>query len=330
MALGCTRRKFLQQSTAAALAVGLRADWSSANSGNSPPMIIDTHQHLWDLSKFEPPWLAEAPDVLRKSYRTRQYLQATRSLNMKAVYMEVDVHPDQHRQEVEHIGGLCASDDHPTVAAVVGGRPASVDFKDYVRWLKRHAHVRGVRQVLHNESTGRGFCLQKEFLRGVRLLGEHGLSFDLCLRPTELADGVKLAEACPDTRLVVDHCGNADPKAFATQRSKEEPWHQADRWRRDMEALAEQEHCICKISGIIARAPEGWDASDFAPIVNHCLNVFGPDRVVFGGDWPVCLLGGSLRRWVDALSQIIAERPAEERTKLWHRNAQRWYSLRVD
>jgi predicted TIM-barrel fold metal-dependent hydrolase len=77
----------------------------------------------------------------------------------------------------------------------------------------------------------------------------------------------------------------------------------------------------------MARAPKGWTADDLAPIVNHCLDAFGPDRVVFGGDWPVCLLGGQLRQWVDALAAIISERPESEQRKLWSENAIREYKL---
>jgi predicted TIM-barrel fold metal-dependent hydrolase len=290
-------------------------------------MMIDTHQHLWDLSKFQLPWLEGAPEVLRRSYRTQEYREATRGLNIQAVYMEVDVDPAQHPQEVEHVAELSRSGEHPTIAAVVGGRPASAEFARYLARLKKHPEVKGVRQVLHGDSTGPGYCLQKEFIRGVQQLGENGLSFDLCMRPGELLDGVQLAEQCPGTRFIVDHCGNADPTAFAKNAAG--PTHDPDAWRRAMEKLADRPNTICKISGIVARAPKGWTPGDLAPIVNHCLDAFGPDRVVFGSDWPVCLLGAALRDWVDALTTIVADRPAEERDKLWRDNAVKHYSLGI-
>ncbi len=290
------------------------------------PLIIDTHQHLWDLEKFKLPWLDGAPEVLRQNYRTKEYLDATRGLNVKAIYMEVDVDPSQHIAEAEHVAELCKSDDHPTIAAVVGGKPASLDFPNYVKRLTEHPQIKGVRQVLHVDATAQGFCLQKEFIRGVRLLGERGLSFDLCMRPTELKDGIKLVTSCPDTRFILDHCGNADPKAFR-QKTADTAWHDAVAWGRDIDRCAKQSNLICKISGIVARAPKNWTADDLAPIVNHCLDAFGPDRVIFGGDWPVCLLGASLRRWIDALAEIISNRPADQQRKLWHDNAQRFYGV---
>jgi predicted TIM-barrel fold metal-dependent hydrolase len=196
-----------------------------------------------------------------------------------------------------------------------------------VQFLKKSPEVKGVRQVLHGGATPAGYCLQEDFVRGIRLLGERDLSFDLCLRPGELLDGAKLAELCPETRFIVDHCGNADPKAFV--KAVKEPTHDPDAWRRAMETLAKRPNTICKISGVVARAPEGWTADDLAPIVNHCLDTFGPDRVVFGSDWPVCLLGAKLRQWVDALREIVASRPAEHQQKLWRDNAVQRYGLKV-
>ncbi|MBW3599934.1 MAG: amidohydrolase family protein [Planctomycetes bacterium] len=288
--------------------------------------IIDTHQHLWDLSRFTLPWLDSAPRALRQSYGAREYLEATQGLNIRAIYMEVDVAPEQHDDEVQHIVELCRSSDHPTTAAVVGGRPSSPDFPQYVARLKQFPEVKGVRQVLHVESTPAGYCREPEFVRGVQLLGESGLSFDLCMRPGELQDGVRLSEQCPQTRFVIDHCGNADVKWFRSG-AGEEARRRIAAWRRNMDALAARPNVICKISGIVATAPPGWKSDDLAPAVNHCLDVFGPDRVVFGSDWPVCLIGAELQEWVTALAEIVGSRPAAHQTRLWRENAATWYGI---
>jgi L-fuconolactonase len=184
-----------------------------------------------------------------------------------------------------------------------------------------------VRQVLHPDDAPSGLCLEAEFITSIQLLGELGKSYDICIRPTELGDAVQLVDRCPETRFIIDHCGNADPKAFLED-PKEEPWHDADDWRQGMAKLADRRNTICKISGIVARVPKvGWGAETLAPIVNHCLDVFGAERVVFGGDWPVCLLGASYASWVSALKEIISERPVPEQQKLLHDNAERLYGL---
>lgn len=321
------RRQFALQTTWAALAPWLVSRQVGAAEDRGD-LIIDTHQHLWDRSKRNMPWLADAPKVLKRSYWTDEYRRATEGLNIKAVYMEVDVATEQLTEEAESIVEICRSGNDPTVAAVIGSRPESPGFEDYLERFKNSPYVKGVRHVLHTPATKPGHCLQESFIQGMRLLGERRLSFDLCMRPGDLADGEKLASRCPETRFVLDHCGNADPAAFQPSKAgKEKALHAADDWKSVIERLARRPNVICKISGIIARLPEGGGAEELAPIVNHCLDTFGPDRVVFGGDWPVCLLGGTLARWIEILQQIVASRPSDEQRKLWAENAIRFYGL---
>ncbi|MBI3960003.1 MAG: amidohydrolase family protein [Chloroflexi bacterium] len=294
--------------------------------------IVDTHQHLWDLDKFRLPWLADVP-ALRQSYRTSDYLAATAGLGVvKAIYMEVDVAAEQQRAEANALIDLCALEDTPTVAAVISGRPASPDFAAYIRHYAAYPAIVGVRQVLHVHDAPRGLCLTPQYVENIRLLGELGLSFDICMRPGELGDAVKLAAQCPDTRFVVDHCGNGNPYVIAGEEPlpSENPFsHTRAQWMADMAALAALPNTICKISGIVASTRPGWTAVDLAPAVNHCLDSFGFDRVVFGGDWPVCTLGagGSYGAWVAALKTIVARRSSREQAALFHDNALAFYGL---
>ena len=330
-----SRRQFLGQiaaaATAGAAALTFQESISGAISVNEDIAIIDCHQHLWDLDKFKLNWIKPGT-LLGRSYVMADYRQAIDGTGIKnAVYMEVDVDPSQQQAEADHLVEVCKSGQAPTIAAVVSGRPAAQGFKAYVSPFRGNRWIKGVRQVLHGGSTPPGYCLHDDFVDGIRLLGDLNLSFDLCLRPKELPDGAALAERCPDTRFIVDHCGNADPKAFFKRGDSRldaaKIDHEADAWRRDMETLAKRKNVICKISGIVARVPKQWSADDLAPIVNHCLGVFGPDRVIFGSDWPVCLNGAPLKDWVAALKDIIAGRPFEERRALLRDNAVHFYKL---
>jgi len=287
------------------------------SNADTPLPIIDTHQHLWDLDRFNLLWVAGAPS-LDRSFVMEDYRAATAGLNIaKTVYMEVDVEPSQQAAEAEYVIDLCGRDDNPMAAAVISGRPASPDFEAYIRRFAKSRHIKGVRQVLHGGSTPAGYCLQPEFIAGIRLLGELGLSYDLCLRSAELQDGVALVDACPDTRFILDHCGNANVQA---------PDRSA--WERDIAALAERENVLCKVSGIVASAKAGeWEPADLEPIVRYVIAEFGPDRVMFGGDWPVCTLAASFREWVDALLWIVRDFSDAERRKLFHDNAERVYGL---
>lgn len=292
-----------------------------------PLRILDTHQHLWDLSKLKLPWLEGATGVLKQKYWLEEYRTATKGFEVDTLYMEVDVAEEQLDKEGEIISELSRERSNRMLGAIFGGRPAAEDFAAYVdRQIERGA-VKGIRQVLHG-GTPKGYCLEPAFVRGIKLLGERGLSFDLCMRPTELRDGYQLAKLCPDTRFVIDHCGNADPKAFeryAKAGLKAE--HDANDWRVAMKQLSTLPNVICKISGIVARAPEGWKDEDLAPIVDYCLDTFGPNRVIFGGDWPVCLLGAPLSAWIESLSRIVANRSEKEQGQLWYGNASAFFSL---
>ena len=324
--MNASRRSFVAAAAGVVIGAGAAAQRSRAmgEEGGEIP-VIDTHQHLWDRSRLDLPWLANAEEVLRRDYRTADYLEATRGLGVTAsIYMEVDVAPGQHVAEADAVLALCNDPEATTIAAVLGGRPASSEFGIYLDRVADDQRVKGIRQVLHGEQTPPGTCLTPEFVRGIQLLGERGLRFDLCMRPTELGDAVALVERCPGTSFILDHCGNADPAAFNGSGT---PSHDPEVWRRQIEAMAARSNVACKISGIVAKAPEGWGPDDLSPIVNHCLDAFGPDRVVFGGDWPVCLLGATYRQWLESLRAIVSERPEADRQKLFADNAVRIYEL---
>jgi L-fuconolactonase len=324
-----TRRKFVQ--TTAIATAGAATSCATSSAGRPDALIIDTHQHLWSRSGINPPWVAGAAEVLRHDYGNAEYLQAFTGLNVKAIYMEVDVAPADHEKEADTLVLQCREGKTPTIAATIGGRPDSAHFESYVKRYAGNGIVKGLRQVLHGGSTPRGHCLRPEFVRGVQTLGRQGLNFELTMRPTELQDGAKLIRQCPDTRFVLDHCGNGDPKAFNPRLDPTQaPKCTVDEWKKGVDAVAACPGVMCKISGIVAFVPPGkWRAEDLAPVVNHCLDAFGPDRVFFGGDWPVCLLGSPVRGWVDALKQIVAARPKSEQRGLWSGNAIRFYRLNV-
>lgn len=332
------RRQFLGQTAAAATAILSAADfWPHNQAQAQTPVetdiaIIDCHQHLWDLEKLKLPWIKPGT-LLGRSYVMSDYYAAIEGTGIKnAIYMEVDVEESQKQTEAEHLIDICKSGAAPTIAAVVGGRPGAEGFAEYAKRFQGSPYVKGIRQVLHG-GTPAGYCLQDNYVRSIQLLGDLGLSFDLCLRPKELADGAALAEKCPNTRFILDHCGNADPEAFMkpgdSRLADAKLDHQADEWKRGVERVASAKNTICKISGIVARVPKQWSANDLAPIVNHCLDTFGPSRVVFGSDWPVCLNGAPLRDWVAALKQIIATRPATEQRQLLRENAVNFYRLKL-
>ena len=332
--MNITRRKFVEDSARAGLALGAAPALGSvaagsqrqkSPAGDGPIPIVDTHQHLWDLKKIHPPWLKPGGELTR-DFVTSDYLKATRGLNVvKAVYMEVAVADEDLVKEAELLLDLCQRDDNPTCAAVIGGRPAEDGFRGYITRFKDSPYIKGIRQIVRGGLEG--LLSDEKFAAGVRLLGELGMSFDLCTDPKLLAEGAKLVDRCPDTRFILDHCGNANPNQFRPDASEADR-RSAEVWKSGIGTIAKRPNIVCKISGIVAQMTKGqWTPDELAPVVNRCLEEFGPERVMFASDWPVCTRGAELREWVAGLKEIVANRDIAEQRKLWGDNAVRFYGL---
>ena len=204
---------------------------------------------------------------------------------------------------------------------MLSGRPNSEGFAQYAKQFKGSKYVKGIRQVLHVKETTPDYFLDDTFVKGIQLLGELGLSFDLCARPEDLHEHAKLVDKCPNTRFILDHCGNGKITHKPVER---------EQWKKDMAAIAKRKNVVGKVSGFIASAPARgkWTLDDLAPIINHTMDSFGPDRVMFGGDWPVCLLGvEKYTDWATALMAVVKDRSEEQQKKLFHDNAVKFYGL---
>lgn len=327
MAHPIDRRDFLKVSvgTAASITVAGHMSPGTAAEGNvdqSTIPVCDTHLHLWDLEKFKLPWLSsDGVQSINRSFVMTDYLQATAGNNLaKAVYMEVNVDSSLQTKEAKYALNLCERDDNPMVGAVIGGSPQSAEFRAYIEPLAGNAYLKGVRTVLHDADRPKGMCLQPQFVENIKLLGEHGLRYDLCMRPDELLDGAKLAAKCPKTQFVLDHCGNLSVQ------NKDAKLRAA--WEKGVRELAALPNVMCKISGIIVTADrENWKPSDLGPNTNFCMDTFGEDRVMFAGDWPVCTLTAPFGSWLGALKEIVKSRSKRFQHKLFHDNAVRFYEL---
>jgi L-fuconolactonase len=324
-----SRRDFLARSSGAALGAltaagsvaALRAASEKPVQNDNLP-IVDTHVHLWDLSKLRLPWMSlPKGKPLAHNSLLKDYDAATAGANVvKTVYMEVACDPKQHTVEAEYVINLCRQPGSRMAGAVIGGSLQSERFGDYIKEYAQNPYVKGVRMVLHDPDRPKGMCLERQFVENIRLLGQLGLSFDLCMRPAEIVDAVRLVDKCPQTRFVVDHCGNWDVQSTDAKLRGE--------WERAMRDAASHPNVVCKISGIVATARPGhWKPADLEPTINFCLDSFGERRVLFGGDWPVCTAVATWREWLDALETIVASRSHDFRRRLFHDNAVQFYKL---
>jgi predicted TIM-barrel fold metal-dependent hydrolase len=315
-----SRRDFSKLVVAVSLA-GPAASSAQAQPGEgAKSQIIDTHQHLWDLSRFELPWLRDNQyQALRRDHSLNDYWKAAQGTNIvKTIYMEVAVSPDQQQAEADHVIALSKDPDNRMAGAVVGGQPESSGFAQYVARLKQSKSIKGIRASIRGNETKSGFELDKKFVAGVRMLGEYGLSFDFDLPADQLSRGAALADQAPETRFILDHCGN-----FNLRGSRAD----AERWKRNIADVAKRRHVVCKISGFITSAGRKPRADEIAPVVDHVYESFGPDRVMFASDWPVCTMVMPLAEWVGMLREVVTDRPAPVQAKLFHDNAAKFYGV---
>ncbi len=273
--------------------------------------IIDTHLHLIYQDRFSYPWLGGAPK-LNRQWTAESYFAEAEALGIEqAIHMEVDVAEPQMLAETEAMLAI-----HPrVVAAIANGRPEHPDFPAYLDKLDAlGGKVKSVRRLLQFQPPE--LLQQPLFIENLKRLPAHNMAFDICVKSHELAIAEALIPRAPNVQFILDHCGN--PKIA------EGEW---DSWAEPMARIAAFPNVVCKVSGILANVADGWTVAQLRPYIEHVIELFGWDRVVWGSDHPVVTQFADLTRWVNATREIVASASEEEQAKLLHRNAERVYRL---
>jgi predicted TIM-barrel fold metal-dependent hydrolase len=272
--------------------------------------IVDTHLHLIYLDKFSYPWLGRVPPINRQ-WDAPSYFAEAETLGIEAaLHMEVDVPVEEMEDETRFVLGL----DPRVVGAISNARPEHIDFPAHLERILAEPRIRGIRRLLQSDPDD--LSSGDVFRSNLRRLAAHNLVFDICIRPDQLGLARSLVAACPDVQFVLDHCGN--PPISSGDISV---------WKRDLAALAQLPNVAGKVSGILGHSPKNWTPADLRPTIDHVIQSFGWDRLVFGSDRPVLTLNGSLTAWVDALRVLLAGASEDEQAKLYHRNAERIYRI---
>lgn len=273
--------------------------------------IIDTHLHLVYPERLDYPWLDGVP-ALKRRWPLEDYFAQARPAGIDAmIHMEVDAAETAMQEETDFVTGLGGG----VIAAIAACRPELPSFPAYLEHAAANPLVKGFRRILHIHPDELG--QRPIFAENLRRLAVHRLSFDFCVQPHQIPIAATLAKACPDVQFVLDHCGVPNVKA-----------RELDPWRGYMRDIAALPNVACKVSGVVAYAdPVVWTVDDLRPFVEHAIDVFGWNRVVWGSDWPVCTLTADLSRWVAATRALIAGTSEGEQERLLFRNAERIYRL---
>jgi L-fuconolactonase len=272
---------------------------------------IDAHQHFWKYSAAEYGWIDDHVSVIRRDFLPPDLESEIRSAGIDGV---VSVQARQTLQETLWLLTLAAQIDF--IKGVVGWVPLTEpSIRDALDRLRSDLRLRGVRHVVQDEPDG--YLLRRDFNVGVSVLREMGLAYDLLIHERQLPEATRFVDLHPHQIFVLDH--------LAKPRVKE---NRLDPWRERIRELARRENVYCKVSGLVTEADfKAWTNAQLQPYLETVLEAFGPARLMFGTDWPVCLVACPYRRWYNVVSRFAASLSPEEQTNLFGRTAARAYGL---
>ena len=275
-------------------------------------MRIDAHQHFWSYSAAEYPWIGTGMERLARDHLPADLAPLAAASGLGGTVAV------QARQSLEESRWLLElADAHPLIRGVVGWVDLrSTHVVDQLHGFAQRPKFVGVRHVVQDEPDPR-FLLGESFLHGIRQLAPFGLTYDLLLYSHQLPAAVEFVGLFPEQPFVLDHLAKPNVKVG-----------ELDPWRRDVKALAAHEHVSCKLSGLVTEAAwQGWKRADFTPYLEVALEAFGPKRLLFGSDWPVCTLAAEYAETMGIVTDFLANLAEGERDAILGGNAIRFYSL---
>ncbi len=293
----------------------LRAE--SAHRADRPRDVVDAHHHLWVRARHPQTWMDPTTMAAIDADFTEADLAAVaRPAGVTASVVVQSVHA--HSETLELLAVAAASD---VVRGVVGWVDLeSPDVAERLAALQAAPggdRLVGIRHQVESEPDP-GFLARPSVRRGVAAVGEAGLVFDLLVTAEQLPAAVDLVSALPGTTFVLDHLAKPDLAH-----------RDLTRWAEHLARLAAHPNVVAKVSGLVTEADwSGWTVADLRPAVDRAVEAFGPDRLMFGSDWPVLDLAGDYRRWLDTAATLVpAAWGADERAAFWSGNARRTYRL---
>lgn len=275
-------------------------------------MNIDSHQHFWRYDRRRDTWITDEMSVLKRDFLPADLLPELAANGMDAT---VVVQADQSEDETLFL--LDCAAEHPQIAGVVGWVDlCAPNVVDRLAYFSQFPKLRGFRHVAQTEPDD-NFLLREDFCRGVARLREFGFTYDILIYPKQLAAACRFADRFPQQPFVVDHL--AKPLIRARQ---------IESWREQIRAVAAHPNIYCKLSGIITEADwVTWSANDCRPYLDVVFEAFGVDRLMFGSDWPVCLLAGTYCRVKQLVEDYARHMTPRNREKIFGLNAARFYGL---
>jgi L-fuconolactonase len=274
-------------------------------------MKIDAHQHFWTYDEENYDWIDESMSAIRKNYLPKD-------LAPILVENKIDgcVLVQVNQTEKETLDFAAHAKIHDFIKGVVGWTDLmSEDLDEKLQEYKKIPSVKGFRHILQGEPEG--FMLQEEFIRGVNKLSEYGFTYDVLIFPIQMKEAKQLMKACPETNFVIDHMAKPYVKTG-----------QILPWANYMQKYGELPNVTCKLSGMVTEANwEYWEKEDFFIYLDTALQSFGIDRLMYGSDWPVCLVAATYEKQLGIVQEYFSKLSQYEQNKIFGDNAVKFYNL---
>jgi len=276
-------------------------------------MKIDSHQHYWHFNTADYGWMGENMSVIKRDFLPTDLLPELKSIDFDG---SVAV---QARQSLEETNWLLQlADEHPHIKGVVGWLDLqSEQAEEQIAAFAKHPKAAGVRHVIHDEED-LDFMLRPAFIRGVQLLEKYDLAYDILIFPTHLANTIEFVKQFSDKQIfVVDHIAKPLIKDGIVSP-----------WKEDIVALAKFPNVYCKLSGMVTEADwNTWKPENIRPYLDVIMDAFGPERILIGSDWPVCLVAGKYSEVMQVVTDYISTFTEKEQALMLGENAAKAYRI---
>lgn len=277
-------------------------------------MNIDSHQHFWRYDAVRDAWITDSMGVLKRDFLPEQLGPEMVANGMDA---SIAVQTDQSESETTFLLGL--AEKNTRIAGVVGWVDLrSPNVVERLEHFSRFPKLRGFRHIAQSERDDR-FLVQEQFIAGIAELRRFGFTYDILIYPKQLSAAIELAARLPGQRFVVDHLAKPEIKATKT-----------DPWAAQIKTMAQNKNVFCKLSGLVTEGDwKCWKADDFKPYLDIVFDAFGLDRLMFGSDWPVCLLAASYRQVKQLIADYVKGFSRSDQQDIFGGNAARFYELKA-
>jgi L-fuconolactonase len=275
---------------------------------------IDAHQHYWQFDPVRDSWITGEMSVIQRDFMPADLLPALQQNGIDGTVLVQTCHAEDDNRFM-----LKLADENDFIKGVIGWvNLQSLNVEDRLKHYAQYSKMKGFRHVLQSDPDEQ-FMLQDSFKQGISLLNKYNFTYDILIYPNHLKYASILAAEFPDQKFVVDHLAKPYIK------SKE-----IDEWKNDIQALAKHQNVYCKVSGMLTEADwYSWRTDDFTPYLDTVFNAFGISRLMYGSDWPVCLLAGGYNRALEVLQLYTSMLSQQEQDQFFGGNAIEFYNLEV-